>query len=462
MAAIMASALVVALGVIAITGGFSFGPGTGGAFESSDVAQASLPPAATPSAAGSDAPTPSGRSQAPATPSPRLPQTDWMAVAGQPAFDPKTLTPEKDTSPPLTCEGCGDTSILSRRSAIRAIVETPDGFVAAGHGCFGGGRVTCQADVWRSSDGLAWEAVSNDGTLDAGDNARVDQPSGMMDLAIGPQGIVAGGSVTGAAGRRATVWMSAEARNWQPVALDHDGSGQVTAVAAGATALVAVGSVLGDDGVAAAVWVTSDGTNWEPATDVAGASVGRFDGDDQGTAGLFDVVWVDGHFVAVGAACSSLDACRIAAWSSSPDGKSWTRITKVVNPGRLKSVAHVGARLVGVGDDGTREGSAGRIWTSVDGSEWVPADIGDEDEANGPLHAVVAVGAGAIAGGDGYSLRSADGLSWTRSDRDDLPDTTIFGLATGRQGVISVGQSRGDFVGDTYESPPAAWILPYR
>lgn len=462
-AALTASALVVAIGVAVISGGFSFGLGTGGTLQSSDIAQASPPPPATPSAARTNEPAPSGASQAPATPTPRVPQTDWLAVAGQPAFDPKAVTPEKYTTPPLTCTDCGDTSVLSRRSAIQGIVETPDGFVAAGHGCFGGGSVTCQADVWRSSDGLTWEAAPNDGTLDAGDVVNVSRPSGMLDLAIGPRGLVAGGSISGDAGRRATVWISPDGRSWESIALDHDGAGQVAAVVAGPTTLVAVGSVRSDEGVAAAVWVSADGMSWEPATDLDGAQVGPFDGDDQGTAGPFDVLWFDGHFVAVGAECSSLDSCRLATWSSSPDGRSWTRITKVGDPGRLKSVAQVGARLVAVGDEGgTEGGGAGAIWTSIDGADWVAADIRTEVEAIGHLNAIVAVGAGAIAGGEGHTLRSADGLSWNRSDRDDLTDGTIFGLATGRQGIIAVGQLRGDFVGDTYESPPSVWILPYR
>lgn len=462
-AAIMASVLVVAVGLAAIGGGFPLQLETGGAPRPSDVAQASFSPSATRSAAGSAAPTPAQPSRAPATPSPRLPQTEWLAVTGQPAFDPKAITPQRDTSPPLTCDDCGDTSVLSRRSAIQAIVETPEGFIAGGHGCFGGGRVTCQADVWRSSDGLAWEVVPHDGTLDAGNDALVQDPSGMMDLAIAPRGIVAGGSVSGASGTRATLWNSSDGRSWQPIALDHDGTGQITAVAAGPTAVVAVGNVRGDEGLAAAVWVSRDGTTWESATDLAGAEVGRPHVDDQAGAGLFDVLWFNGHFVAVGADCSSADACRIAAWSSTPDGRSWTRITKVGDRGRLRSIAHVGARLVGVGDDATSEGGgAGAIWTSVNGSAWVPSGISATVDAIGPLHAVVTVGAGAIAGGEGLSLRSADGDSWTRSESDDLASGTIFDLTTGRQGVIGVGRLAGDFVGDTYESPPAVWILPYR
>jgi hypothetical protein len=461
-AALTASALVVVIGVAVATGGLSFGPDSGGPAESPLVAQASPRASGTSSGAASHVPSTSAASHAPATPTPRVPGTDWLAVARQPAFDPKALTPDEDTSPPLTCDDCGDTSILSRRSAIRAIVETPDGFVAAGGGCIGGGRVTCQADVWRSSDGLTWEAVRNDGTLDAGANASVNRPSGMMDVAIGPQGIVAGGSVTDAAGRRAAVWSSPDGQSWHPIAIDHDGSGQITAVAAGASTLVAVGTVRTDAGVAAAAWVSPDGTTWEPAADLEGAAVGRFDGDDQGTAGPFDVLWFDGRFVAVGADCSSIDACRVAAWSSSPDGRSWTRITNIGAPGRLRSVADVGGRLVGVGDDGTWEGSAGRTWTSEDGTSWVPSNIGGEDAANGPLHAVVAVGPGAIAAGEGYALRSADVSSWTRSEDDDLANGTIYALATGPQGIIAVGQQRGDFVGEILESPPAAWILPYR
>lgn len=75
---------------------------------------------------------------------------------------------------------------------------------------------------------------------------------------------------------------------------------------------------------------------------------------------------------------------------------------------------------------------------------------------------MVAVGAGAIAAGDGYAVQSTDGRSWERADDDALANGVVFGLAAGAQGIVATGHLVGDFVGDVYESPPAIWRLPYR
>lgn len=464
LAAALIGVLVVVVGIFAGTGGprFGTGPDTGVVLTSS--AAASGLPVASQAPATSQAPVASVEpSPTPATPAPSIPRTPWLAVGDQPAFDPRAATPEKDISkPPPPCgEACGDTAGLGRWVGVRAAVETDDGIVAVGYGCVGGNTVTCQADVWRSADGHGWGAVPNDGSLDAGSDTGPIVPTGMMDVVSGPRGIVAVGAVSRGGQTRATIWESPDGRRWQPIALEHDGAGVATAVAAGPASLVAVGRVRTDDGVKAAAWVSSDGTTWEPVAALDGAAVGRFAGDDQDVAGMFDVTWADDRYVAVGAECSSLSSCRIAAWTS-PDGRSWSRATDVGLAGRMRSVAYLGPRLVAVGDNGFN-GARGRAWTSVDAMEWIPAAIETASkERPAPLLAVVAVGHGAIAAGDGYAVQSSDGRSWTRSDDGALAHGTVLGLAAGAQGIIATGQGAGIEVDGIYERPPAIWLLPYR
>jgi hypothetical protein len=459
----MPLALAAAVGVLALAVGVILSSGLNRARQ--DVATNATPGSSTASfPAGSGAAPSSASSAAPPTPGPRLPTTAWVAVDDRLAFDPKAATPKKDTSspPPLNCTDCGDTTVIARRSVVRAAVEAAGKIVAVGHGCFGGSYVTCQADVWVSGDGRDWDAVPYDPTLDAGADNDVNRPGGMMDVAAGQGRIVAVGAVAQARRSVATAWVSTDGRDWRPLSLDHEGAGQVFAVTAGPSMLVAVGRVRTDDGVTAAVWVSPDGTSWEPA-DVNRAAVGHFEGDQEYVAGMFDVTWAQNQFVAVGAECPSLDACRTASWTSR-DGRSWDRAGAGTG-GRMRSIAYLGSRFVAVGDDGSRQpdSSGGRAWFSLDASAWTAAPIkASGDDGRNPLQAVVAVGTGAIAAGERYALQSSDGRSWTRAKDRAVANGSVFGLAAWRDGVIATGSTYGADTTEIYESPPAIWYLPYR
>jgi len=459
LAVAIAGVFVVAIVVFTGTGGLRFGGGGPGGTEPTAVAVASPSAPGPTSTASQVAPA----SRPPATPRPDLPATAWQVPDDRSAFDVKAVTPKKDTSspPPLPCQDCGDTTVTTRRAVVGAAVETDDGIVAIGHGCFGGNWVTCQADVWLSADGRDWQAVPHDPTLDAGSDVWVDRPTGMVDVVAGPRGLVAGGAVSTAGQVHATIWVSPDGRRWKPIALAHEGEARVGAVAAGPASLVAVGRARTADGMMAAAWVSSDGADWEPAARLDGAAAGRFAGDDQDVAGMFDVTWTGDRFVAVGARCTSLDACRVAAWTS-PDGRAWSQAASDGTAGRMRSVASLGSSLVAVGDDGIWADAVGRVWTSADATTWVPAAIGAGVERPAVLRAVVAIGAGAIAAGDGYAIESTDGRSWARSDDGALAQGAVYGLTAGSQGIVATGHGAPVEVRDVWEYPPAVWHLPYR
>jgi hypothetical protein len=461
----MPLALAAAVGVLALAVGVIVSSGLNR--DRQDVAVNPTPGSSTPSfPAASGALPSSAPSAASPTPGPRLPTTAWIAVADPAAFDANAATPKKDTSSPLPCTGgcdTGGTTIFSRTSVVRAVVETAGTIVAVGQGCVGTDLVTCQADVWLSGDARHWSAIPNEAALEAGSNSNVNRPAGMMDVATGHGSIVAAGAVTQARRSVATVWVSGDGRDWRPITLDHDGDGQAFGVANGPASLVAVGRVRTKGGATtAAAWVSTDGTSWQPAMEIERAAVGQSEPSEWFVAGMLDVTWADDQFVAVGAQCSSEDVCRTASWTS-PNGRVWARAAGRGQSGRMRSVAYVGSRLVAVGDDGTNDPVSGRAWFSSDASAWTSAPI-KASGANGrnPLRAVVAVGSGAIAAGDRYALQSSDGRSWTRADDHALANGSIYGLAASPDGVIATGATYGDYAAETYESPPAIWVLPYR
>ena len=189
--------------------------------------------------------------------------------------------------------------------------------------------------------------------------------------------------------------------------------------------------------------------------------MGRFAGDDQDVAGMFDVTWAGDRFVAVGARCTSLDACRVAAWTSL-DGRAWSRATPAGSAGRMRSVASLGSSLVAVGDDGVWSDAVGRVWTSADATTWVPAVIEAGVKRPAVLRAVVAIDAGVIAAGDGYAIGSADGRSWAGSEDDALAKGTVVGLTAGASGIIATGQGARVEVRNVGVYSPAVWLLQYR
>ncbi len=89
-----------------------------------------------------------------------------------------------------------------------AVVGTETGWVAAGNGLDGN-----QGQIWFSSDGSTWEGVD------------IEQPdvasATISDLAVGPQGLIAIGTLEGADGTfDGWIWTSPDGRSWKRVGVD--------------------------------------------------------------------------------------------------------------------------------------------------------------------------------------------------------------------------------------------------
>jgi hypothetical protein len=146
---------------------------------------------------------------------------------------------------------------------------------------------------------------------------------------------------------------------------------------------------------------------------------------------LYDVVWGNGQFVAVGS--GSLNQTVVL---TSPDGIRWSRVSVGRSQGPLGLSTGETGVLYGVGWNGSRFVAAGeRLLTSTDGSNWMvagtlPTCAFTRVAANGSMF--VAVGG---YYGRGCIATSTDGLTW--SDRTDAIESNNAVLS----GVIWTGSS---------------------
>ena len=135
---------------------------------------------------------------------------------------------------------------------ISAVIALPSGYVAAGTNILGTPGTHNDAAVWVSDDGAAWELL--DEAVFA--VPRVQRISALVD---GPEGLVAVGYDTNAAGERVpAVWLSPDGRGWMRVddpTFQEPGHRWMNAITTGGPGLVAVGadgtSLVGDP----AVWL---------------------------------------------------------------------------------------------------------------------------------------------------------------------------------------------------------------
>jgi hypothetical protein len=268
--------------------------------------------------------------------------------------------------------------------------------------------------VWRSADGMTWSAVDSQswraawsglviGPMPAGwDELQQPIPTGLVDVASGPAG------------------------------------------------LVAIGNSYGDDGMVPVVLHSTDGRDWSPVSLPA----------DSTSPLLSAVVPYDGGFVLVGAvdAGPRIDSATPAGWFSS-DGLTWSRATvKVIQPifrNGIVGIGEMGDVTAGsdglVGWWGRREMFAGgprftAAWTSSDGRTWEPRDLNtalpglDHGYVAGDGLRMVALGPAPNPGGwPGISQAwvTTDGVDWTSltvpSKLDDwlerawvVPDGVIY------------------------------------
>jgi hypothetical protein len=274
--------------------------------------------------------------------------------------------------------------------------------------------------VWRSADGMTWSTVDSQswrdawsdrwiGPLPAGwDELQQPIPTGLVDVASGPAG------------------------------------------------LVAIGNSYGDDRMVPVVLHSTDGRGWSPVSLPA----------DSISPLLSAVVPFDGGFVLVGAvdAGPRVDSATPAAWFSG-DGVSWIRATVTVDqaifPTGIVGIGEMGDATAGadglVGWWGHREMYAGgprfmAAWTSTDGRTWEPRDL--NTARPGLAHGYVAgdgvrmVALGpapitpmdpALWPGISQAWASADGAIWAALDMPRELDDVVEGVWVVPDGVIYAG-----------------------
>ncbi|MEO8424679.1 MAG: hypothetical protein ABI595_12325, partial [Actinomycetota bacterium] len=208
---------------------------------------------------------------------------------------------------------------------------------------------------------------------------------------------------------------------------------------------------------------TSSPTTPGPLPQLTWSSVadrqGVFDGpDDQVIA---DAALVDGAIVAVGHDDAGGDR-NAAVWTSS-DGTGWTRAPSGslgrIGEQRMDAVASVGEQLVAVGSERTGGDTDPAVWTSPDqGTTWVRvegATSGLHGAGDQAMRVVVVATPGVVAAGyetsrDGFDAAvwtSRDGSSWIPLTLDSLAgpgDQQILGATTMGERLIVVGSSTSE------------------
>jgi len=420
------SSLFVRLGLVALLAGCASttptpppSPSASPAVTASPVATAAPTATALPSIAATPEPSP-------ASPSPTTTANGWSAVPDQASV--------------------ANTQLID-------VVWTSTRFVAIGTDSAGNGAFL------ESTDGLTWNQQTSvtDGRLD--------------DLATGPNGVVAVGSLNDRPGS----WFSTDGVTWK------FGSGRfqlpslgtdvvkVTSVVATGDGWLAVGRRdaacnldCGLEPLRAMVWTSHDGLTWTRIADQASFA----------KAGMTGVARLGSGFVAVGLAKG-----RAVAWTST-NGSTWTR---AADDPDLHARAGLGAGayvlvsgvavghgvVVALGMDGGGVGEGGliRAWRSVDGRTWTKAT--GERFATGQVFSVTATPEGFLATGPsgvdscrGGIWASADGKDW-RCIAQDLPFEGFapYAAASSPTVEVVVGLGNGSVPTETGE-PGAVWWRP--
>ena len=211
-------------------------------------------------------------------------------------------------------------------AAMKAVAASPDGYVAVGSDGFPGGNVQLPgargAAVWTSPDGAHWTRVA-------------DQPSFQDAIMTGVRRLDAGYVAWGQTlvGRTnppaPPVWASPDGIHWDR-GTGVTGTGglgwPIASIVAVGGRLVAVGTrEIGDDQGTAYVpgaWISDDGGRTWTVSPVADAIA-----TTGGSGGAFDVATDGAGVVVVGYVDSPDGATSAAAWRSSDQGATWTRLT---------------------------------------------------------------------------------------------------------------------------------------
>lgn len=239
-----------------------------------------------------------------------------------------------------------DLLVPDAAGAMTSVIAAGDGFVAGGYHD-DPTRAAASAAVWRSTDGLHWQADDGAGTFAGG---RI------WSLAVSGGTIVAVGTGGDPIYGPAAAWRWTPAGGWERAAIAPDPGGAMRAVTATATGFVAVGKDADDRG--AMTWTSSDGRIWTAAPDQP--SFHSFTDPVRMQA----VIGGSGGLVAVGWRSDAAKGSGVV-WTST-DGVTWLGPTWETgfSGGEMTGVAAIGSTTVAVGRTGYPDWNAAAIWAS--------------------------------------------------------------------------------------------------
>lgn len=325
---------------------------------------------------------------------------EWSQVHDDLAFQ---LTPP-GSSPPCAL-------------GFRDVVLGGPGLVAVGTIAGPAPTYPFEAAVWTSVDGLTWTRSSPDG-----DNESVSENTRLSNVYRGGPGLVAIGTSCepppGQAGcdEKVAIWTSSDGLSWTRLEQTAGAFASILAEASESDPVrrLFLRSVAGNgSGFVGAIptvdgfdfWTSQDGEEWTRRPSIDTAPQTCFQGLGA------QVVAAETSFVVLRTCSETRPASMYMStiWSSD-DGQRWT--TTTFEPGaRILNVVAVGSTFVAVGrvtDDLNSwpdfEDNRPMIWTSTDGSTWVPVDLGTDGVGAGTLSQVVVGGPGLMVLGE-----SADG-----------------------------------------------------
>lgn len=289
-------------------------------------------------------------------PAPTLPTiVDRTTPVPQPSVD---QAPQPTPAAVVGWIDLGDITDEFGSRTVVSVMPAPDGGLLA----FGIDRISTDAVVWHSDDGMHWaETVQPAGVF--GGSGDVPTSGALTDA-----GISVVGWETTVEGRQRAIWTSEDGRSWSQTGLLGVGSDDLT-LAAGPAGMI----VWAPSGRA---WVSTDGATWKAA--------------DIGRGGVTDVI-VDGdRFVAVGRSGST------AFLTTSTNGRTWAKTDEqTAAPGAQVGIERAGngTEVAWIGEQ--RMQRNGASWRQVDGGTMPGVPEAPTKRGAGPGH-----DPGAIVGGD--------------------------------------------------------------
>jgi hypothetical protein len=164
--------------------------------------------------------------------------------------------------------------------------------------------------------------------------------------------------------------------------------------------------------------------------------------------GIGGVVRFDGRWLALTSGRAATDdivyEVRVL---ESTDGLAWREVsaTGLGGPAEVGGLVVAGDRLVAVGtarteEEPTRGGFLPIAWSSADGRTWERVDLPIDGAAEGGAVSAIYVGDRVLAGGRadarGMLWESADGVTWTAREDDEVDATSTIGGLVGSGGVV--------------------------